>query len=66
VFLQRGNHVVKSAEVGCYTSHVRCGKTARIAYRVTSQGVYHVLVMGQGAENIRFALDVRGYVYPPG
>ena len=62
--LMRGSRTIRSAEVGCYTSHRTCGQTARVTFDVTKAGVYYIVIQGLGADSIKYRMRVQGNIYP--
>jgi hypothetical protein len=66
VFLLQAANTPRTVRVGqasCSMHPFHCGAAANLAYSVTQQGVYYMLVRGLGADSIRFSLRLQGNLY---
>jgi len=61
--LIRGNAMLTRAQSGCYGSKSHCNQPLDLTYRISRQGVYYLMVHGAGAQEVTYAMRVRGNIY---
>jgi hypothetical protein len=63
VDLLQGGQVLQSQTAACLSKHPRCGASAQLNYRIRTAGVYYLLIMGAGGEDISYTMRLQATIY---